>query len=286
MTCSANQIAVHPIHTRSPSCLELAARLASNACQRADHVGIRRHTARCAARFSTGSTGVDRGEAAPRRGGLGFDRVSRVATLIVGPTEVLVWDAQYHAADAERLANRIAATGKRLTAVIISHPDHDHYMGAAKIVERFPGTPVYMTAAGLAEFQQTASRQFQGEKSRQPALIPDSLVTPKVIPSTHFAVDGEAVDVIPDLTGDVMTPTNSFLWIPSTPRGARGRHRLQRRTPVAGRIQRSVENRVARRDQTNRRSASSNRRCRPQERRVSARFARRAGVYGSLFIGL
>jgi glyoxylase-like metal-dependent hydrolase (beta-lactamase superfamily II) len=138
-----------------------------------------------------------------------------VATMIVGPTEVLVWDAQYHTADAERLAARIVATGKRLTAVIISHPDHDHYMGAAKIVERFPGTPVYMTAAGLAEFQRTASRQFQGEKSRQPALIPDSVVTPQVLPSTHFTVDGEAVDVVPDLTGDVMTPTNSFLWIPS-----------------------------------------------------------------------
>jgi len=138
-----------------------------------------------------------------------------VATMVVGPTEVLVWDAQYHAADADRLASRIAATGKRLTAVIISHPDHDHYMGAAKIVERFPGTPVYMTAACLAEFQRTASRQFQGEKSRQPALIPDSLVTPKVIPSTHFTVDGEAVDIIPDLTGDVLLPTNSFLWIPS-----------------------------------------------------------------------
>jgi glyoxylase-like metal-dependent hydrolase (beta-lactamase superfamily II) len=138
-----------------------------------------------------------------------------VATLIVGPTEVLVWDAQYHAADAQRLADRIAATGKRLKAIVISHPDHDHYMGAAKIVERFPGTPVYMTAAGLAEFQRTASRQFQGEKSRQPALVPDSLVTPRPLPSTRLTVDGEAVEVIADLTGDVLTPTNSVLWIPS-----------------------------------------------------------------------
>ena len=33
-----------------------------------------------------------------------------VATLIVGPTEVLLWDTQYHVADARRLADRIAAT--------------------------------------------------------------------------------------------------------------------------------------------------------------------------------
>ena len=138
-----------------------------------------------------------------------------VATLIVGPTEVLAWDAQYRVADAQRVADRIAATGKKLKAIVISHPDHDHYMGAAKIVERFPGTPVYMTAAGLAEYERTAPRQFQGEKARQPALVPDSLVTPKPLPSMHLTVDGEAVEVIPDLTGDVLTPTNSFLWIPS-----------------------------------------------------------------------
>src|SRR6188768_77029 len=61
-----------------------------------------------------------------------------VATMVVGPTEVLLWDAQYHAADARRLADRVAATGKKLKAIIISHPDHDHFSGAAALVERFP----------------------------------------------------------------------------------------------------------------------------------------------------
>src|SRR5262249_36963253 len=61
-----------------------------------------------------------------------------VATLIVGPTEALLWDAQYHLPDAKRLADQIAASGKHLKAIIISHPDHDHFSGAAAIVERFP----------------------------------------------------------------------------------------------------------------------------------------------------
>ena len=47
------------------------------------------------------------------------------STLIVGPTEVLVWDAQYHLDDARRLADRIAATGKHVKAIVLSHPDHD-----------------------------------------------------------------------------------------------------------------------------------------------------------------
>jgi glyoxylase-like metal-dependent hydrolase (beta-lactamase superfamily II) len=138
-----------------------------------------------------------------------------VATMVVGPTEVLLWDAQYHLADARRLADRIAASGKRLKAIIVSHPDHDHYAGAAAIVERFPGTPVYMTAAALAQFRATAAQGFAQERSRRPDLLPDSLVTPQVLPSLRMMVDGEVVEIIPDLAGDVLEPTNSMLWIPS-----------------------------------------------------------------------
>ena len=138
-----------------------------------------------------------------------------IATMIVGPTELLLWDSQYHVDDAKRLADRIAATGKHLKAVVLSHPDHDHFAGAAVIVERFPGTPVYMTPTALAEYMKTAQRDFGGEKSRRPALLADSIVTPKALPSNHLTVDGEAIELVPDLTGDVLKATNSFLWIPS-----------------------------------------------------------------------
>ena len=138
-----------------------------------------------------------------------------VATLVVGPTELIAWDAQYHLGDARTLADHIAATGKKLKAIVISHPDHDHYSGAAALVERFPGTPVYMTQAAIDWFSKSGKEDFQKEKSRRPALLADSVVTPQLLPSTHLTVDGEKVEVIPDLTGDVIKPTNSILWIPS-----------------------------------------------------------------------
>jgi glyoxylase-like metal-dependent hydrolase (beta-lactamase superfamily II) len=137
------------------------------------------------------------------------------STLVEGPTEVLLWDAQYFASDARRLADRVAATGKHLKAIVISHPDHDHFMGLSVLVERFPGTPVYMTPAALAEFTRTGAGALQYEKKAHPDEAADSLVTPQPLPSNHLTVDGESVEVIPDLTGDVITPTNSALWIPS-----------------------------------------------------------------------
>lgn len=138
-----------------------------------------------------------------------------IATIVVGPTEALLYDAQYHVADARRLADRIAATGKHLEAIILSHPDHDHFAGAAAVVERFPGTPVYMTPKALEEYKRTAPPAFRGEKARAPQLLADSIVTPTPLPSNHLTVDGEKIEVIPDLTGDVITGVNTILWIPS-----------------------------------------------------------------------
>jgi glyoxylase-like metal-dependent hydrolase (beta-lactamase superfamily II) len=137
------------------------------------------------------------------------------AVIIVGPTEALLWDAQYHVRDAERLADKIAATGKHLKAIVLSHPDHDHYSGTAVILKHFPGTPVYMTPTALAEFQKTGPRDFNGEKARNAANMADSVVMPVALPSNRLTVDGETVEVIPDLQGDVLLPTNSILWIPS-----------------------------------------------------------------------
>src|SRR5580658_8539261 len=96
-----------------------------------------------------------------------------VAVEVVGPTEMLLWDGQFHVADARRLADKIAGSGKHLKAIVVSHPDSDHYLGASVILERFPGTPVYMTAAALEIFNKNAEKSFQNGKTRTPDLFPD-----------------------------------------------------------------------------------------------------------------
>jgi len=137
------------------------------------------------------------------------------AVAVVGPTEILLWDAQFHVPDAKRLADYVAQSGKHLKAIIISHPDGDHYDGAAVILDRFPGTPVYMAPAGLEQFNKAAEQGFKNAKARTPDLLPDRLVTPQVLPSMKMTVDGEQVEVIPDLQGDMRAKLDSFLWIPS-----------------------------------------------------------------------
>lgn len=138
-----------------------------------------------------------------------------VSSLVVGPTESILWDAQYRVSDGQRLAEEIATTGTRLKAIILSHADHDHYMGAMEVLERFPGTPVYMTSAGLADYTERAPRDFAREQERGGSEVPDSIVTPRLLPSGGIEVDGQRVEVIEGLGGDVRGGKSSALWIPS-----------------------------------------------------------------------
>ncbi len=143
------------------------------------------------------------------------DSFGVTSTLIVGRTEAILIDTQYHISEASKLADRIAASGRRLKAIFITHPDEDHYFGSAVIHQRFPDAPIYMTADALAHFDATSSRKLASAKKYAPTEIPDSLPRPTVLPQTRLTVDGEVIEIVPDLQGDVLERTNSFVWIPS-----------------------------------------------------------------------
>ncbi len=137
------------------------------------------------------------------------------STLIYGKGEAILVDSQFRISQAKKLADQVAARGRRLKAIIITHPDYDHYIGTAVLHERFPDTPIYMTADALEEFKRTSGEELAKKKASAPSETPDTLPTPEVLPTTIFTVDGETVEVIKDFQGDVLKTTNSFVWIPS-----------------------------------------------------------------------
>jgi glyoxylase-like metal-dependent hydrolase (beta-lactamase superfamily II) len=140
---------------------------------------------------------------------------SVVSTIISGPTEAILVDAQFHLSDANRVADLIAAKGVRLKAVVFTHPHDDHYIAALAFRQRFPGVPFYISEAGLKEYARTAPRFLGAIKAMFPADTPDTLVRPQVFPSSTLTIDGEPIEIVPDLTGDQWGASNSYLWIPS-----------------------------------------------------------------------
>ena len=139
------------------------------------------------------------------------------STLVYGDTEAILVDTQFRISDAERLADRVAARGRRLTAILITHPHFDHYFGASVLARRFPGTPVYASPSDLQYLASAGATTPAEIRARFGAdTIPADIQLPQPWPSTHFTVDGQAVDVIAGLQGDVGPgPRNNVVWVPS-----------------------------------------------------------------------
>ena len=139
------------------------------------------------------------------------------STLIYGEREAILVDTQFRISDAEKLADRIAAKGRRLKAILVTHPHFDHFYGASVLLKRFPGTPVYASASDIEYIKRDLAVTVGQNRARFGAdTIPDDIQIPQPWPGTHFTVDGQPVDLIVGLQGDVGPgPRNNVVWIPS-----------------------------------------------------------------------
>jgi glyoxylase-like metal-dependent hydrolase (beta-lactamase superfamily II) len=139
------------------------------------------------------------------------------STLVYGDTEAILVDTQFRISDAEKLADRIAAKGRRLKAILVTHPHFDHFYGASVLLRRFPGTPVYASASDIEYIKGDLANSVAQIRARFGAqTIPTDILIPQPWPGTHFTVDGESVDVIAGLQGDVGPgPRNNVVWVPS-----------------------------------------------------------------------
>src|SRR5215216_8195702 len=62
-----------------------------------------------------------------------------VASVIVsGKTDAVLIDAQFTLADAEKVAQEIRKSGKKLTTIYVSHTDPDFYFGLEVFKKYFP----------------------------------------------------------------------------------------------------------------------------------------------------
>lgn len=140
------------------------------------------------------------------------------SVIVYGPTEAVVIDAQFRAADAQRLADRLDAIGRRVTSIFVTHPDTDHLIGLGVLHERFPQARICMTAAALEVYRQTISpirAQYLAIPARADEAPPLEPLAEAIAGST-LTVDGQTLQIIADLQGDnASAPTNSVVWVPS-----------------------------------------------------------------------
>jgi glyoxylase-like metal-dependent hydrolase (beta-lactamase superfamily II) len=137
------------------------------------------------------------------------------STLIHGATEVALTDPPITTTQAERLADRVAATGRELTAIYVTHGHGDHWYGTAALLRRFPGATVYATEGVIAQMRRASpdGRPSPLFAALFPGQIPRTPVVARPVPQDGILVDGEVLRPIE--VGHSDTDDSTVLHVPS-----------------------------------------------------------------------
>ena len=137
------------------------------------------------------------------------------ATLITGEHDAVLVDAVMTSGQAAKLANWVAATGKDLTTVYVTHGHGDHWFGLSIILDRFPDAKAVAIPTVARNIDSQIGSDFIETfwKSRFPGQIPEILAGAEELDGDRFELEGEELIAV-DL-GHTDTDDTTALHIPS-----------------------------------------------------------------------
>src|SRR6202167_5344817 len=103
------------------------------------------------------------------------------ATLIFGQQDAVLVDAFLTIEQAATLVEWVAASGKNLTTIYITHGHGDHFFGIGALLNRFPKARAVATPDVVESMRRQASPEIDSSfwKARYPGQIPEHLVLPE-----------------------------------------------------------------------------------------------------------
>jgi len=135
-----------------------------------------------------------------------------VASVIVyGKTDAVLIDAQFTLADAEKVAQQIKNSGKKLTTIYVSHTDPDFYFGLEIFKKYFPEVTAYASPATVESIKATAQKKLDVWGGRLGKAITSNIVLPQVLKGNSIELEGQKLEIV----GLEEFPSKTFVWIPS-----------------------------------------------------------------------
>ena len=136
------------------------------------------------------------------------------ATLIRGERNAVLVDPLLTRQQGQALADWVAASGKNLTTVYITHGHGDHWFGLGAIRERYPKVRVLATEP-VVEYmrQQVSPKVFANWASRFPGQIQPDVVVAEPLTDLHIELEGHELVVVE--TGHTDTDQTTALHVPS-----------------------------------------------------------------------
>jgi glyoxylase-like metal-dependent hydrolase (beta-lactamase superfamily II) len=137
------------------------------------------------------------------------------STLIYGKRDAVLVDAFMTVTQADALVDWVAASGKNLTTIYITHGHGDHWFGTGALLERFPNARAVATPDVVRVMRQQASPVFLERfwKAGFPGQIPDRLVIAEELKGN--VIDLEGHDLVAVELGHTDTDHTTCLNVPS-----------------------------------------------------------------------
>ena len=141
--------------------------------------------------------------------------VANSATLIYGQRDAVLVDTFLMQDQSAQLAQQIAATGKNLTHIYITHGHGDHFFGINAVKQRFPDVRAVATASVTERIAKTlAPDELDGFwRQRFPGQIPDDPGNAESMNGAPIELEGHLL--LPIETGYTDTAGTTCLHAPS-----------------------------------------------------------------------
>jgi glyoxylase-like metal-dependent hydrolase (beta-lactamase superfamily II) len=137
------------------------------------------------------------------------------STLIYGVQDAVLVDAFLTVKQANALADWVAASGKNLTTIYITHGHGDHWFGVGTLLERFPNAKAVATPNVVKVMRQHASPEvLEGVwKAAFPGQIPDRIMIAEELKGN--VIDLEGHELVAVELGHTDTDHTTCLNVPS-----------------------------------------------------------------------
>ena len=136
------------------------------------------------------------------------------STLIMGRRDAVLIDPALTATQAAEVGDWIAASGRRLRQIYITHGHGDHWFGAIPLLQRFPGVTVQATAGTAKIMAAQNDPEFRAEFWDRvfPGQLPAGELDVSIVDEQGFELEGVAL--VPVEVGHTDTDATTMLHVP------------------------------------------------------------------------
>lgn len=136
-------------------------------------------------------------------------------TLISGQRDAVLVDTFLTSEQARTLVDWVAASGKNLTKIYVTHGHGDHFFGLTPLLERFPRARAIATPKIVEAMERQLSPEWLDNfwRNRFPGQIPERLTVAEALHDGEFELEGHQLVAVD--AGYTDTSASTCLYVPA-----------------------------------------------------------------------